>query len=628
MNANTTKTLGLAAGTLLAMAVSQALSAAGPVGRTLVEAPAAAVAPQQAPTRLIVKYRQAGTRGLAVATAADRAGIVHAGRAGIAGARPLAAQSLRRTSTGGEVVQLSRRLGDAELARLVAELRADPAVEYAEPDQVMHPVGMLTRPAANAAPAEVVPDDPLYAGYQWHLHDAIGGMVAPAAWDTSTGAGTVVAVVDTGILPAHPDLQDGDHLLPGYDFISSSFYSRRATDGRVPGALDYGDWREATNQCGLPAAPSSWHGSHVAGTVAQLTDNALGGAGVAHDAQVLPVRVLGYCGGLMSDISDAVVWASGGSVEGVPDNAHPAEVINLSLGGSGACSATMQGAIDTAVANGSVVVVAAGNSAANTANFTPANCANVVTVGATRITGGIAAYSNYGPAVDLSGPGGGGNEDTGNDGWDGYVVQAGYSGETVPSGGEYVNTGKAGTSMAAPHVAATVALVQSALAEAGRPVLSPADMETLLKQTSRPFPVVPPSTRPIGTGIVDASLALTKALEVPCDPAVDDCTPVALPLANGVARTGLADGELRETLYAFEARAGATLSILALGGTGNVSLHVKRDSEPTTADYDARSVRTGTAHTVRFTAPQAGIYYIKLTGGATGYRGVSLTARQ
>ncbi|WP_024892145.1 S8 family peptidase [Luteimonas huabeiensis] len=622
---NTNKTLGLAAGAVLAMAISQSLWAAQPVGQGVVEAPAATA---QAATQLIVKYRNPAARGVSVSAAADRAGVVERGRAGIAGARPLTAQAVRRGATGADVVRLSRRLDEAELGRLLAELRRDPAVEYAEADRIMHPVGLLTRPATDAAPAATVPDDPLYADYQWHLHGEPGGIRAPAAWESSTGAGTVVAVIDTGILPEHPDLQDGDHLLPGYDFISSTFHSRRATDERVPGALDYGDWREATNECGLPAAPSSWHGSHVAGTVGQLTHNALGAAGVAYDAQVLPVRVLGYCGGQMSDIADAVVWASGGSVEGVPDNTHPAEVINLSLGGSGACSATMQNAIDTAVANGSTVVVAAGNSAANTRNFTPANCANVITVGATRITGGIAYYSNFGTEVDLSGPGGGGDEDPGNDGWDGYVVQAGYSGETVPSGGEYVNTGKAGTSMAAPHVAATVALVQSALAAAGKPVLSPTDMEALLKRTSRPFPVPPSSTRPIGTGIVDASLALAKALEEPCDPAVEDCTPVALPLANGVARTGLADGEARESLYAFEAQAGATLSILTLAGTGNVRIYVKRDGEPTESDYDARSVRAGTAHTVRFTAPQAGTYYIKLVGGARGYSGVTLIGRQ
>ncbi|KLJ00798.1 S8 family serine peptidase [Luteimonas sp. FCS-9] len=621
---HTNKSLGLAAGAALAMAISQSLWAAPPVGRSLVEAPAA----PQATTQLIVKYRTPAARTLSVATAADRAGVVERGLAGVAGNRPLTAQALRRSATGADVVRLSRRLEAAELGRLLTELRQDPAVEYAEPDQVLHPVGMLTRPSAAAAPAEVVPDDPLYATYQWHLHGEAGGIRAPAAWESSTGAGTVVAVIDTGILPGHPDLQDGDHVLEGYDFISSAFYSRRPTDERVPGALDHGDWREATNECNLPAAPSSWHGTHVAGTVGQLTHNALGGAGVAYDAQVLPVRVLGYCGGQMSDIADAIVWASGGSVDGVPDNAHPAEVINLSLGGSGTCSATMQGAIDTAVANGSTVVVAAGNSAANTSGFTPANCANVVTVGATRITGGIAYYSNFGAAVDIAGPGGGEQEDPGNAGWDGFVVQAGYSGETGPSGGEYVNTGKAGTSMAAPHVAATAALVQSALAAAGKPVLSPADMEVLLKRTSRPFPVPPSAVRPIGTGIVDASLALARALEEPCDPAVDDCTATALPLANGVPRTGLADDDAREALYAFEARAGATLSFLTLAGTGNVRLYVKRDGVPTEHDYDARSVRAGTAHTVRFTAPQAGTYYIKLVGGTRGYSGVTLIGRQ
>src|SRR5690606_7514122 len=119
---------------------------------------------------------------------------------------------------------------------------------------------------------------------------------------------------------------------------------------------------------------SSWHGTHVAGTIAAVTNNGIGVAGVAYNAKVVPVRVLGKCGGLTSDIADAIVWASGGSVTGVPSNPYPADVINMSLGGGGSCSSTTQAAINTARSNGTVVVVAAGNENTNASNSNPANC--------------------------------------------------------------------------------------------------------------------------------------------------------------------------------------------------------------------------------------------------------------
>ena len=165
--------------------------------------------------------------------------------------------------------------------------------------------------------------------------------------------------------------------------------------------------------------------------MAELTNNATGMAGVAHNARVLPVRVLGRCGGLTSDIADAIVWASGGTVAGVPANANPAEVINLSLGGSGACPAVYQDAINGAVSRGTTVVVAAGNSSANAANFRPANCPNVISVGATRVNGGITSYSTWGAPVDLSAPGGGGSVDGNPNG----VWQNWYNGLTTPTSG-------------------------------------------------------------------------------------------------------------------------------------------------------------------------------------------------
>ncbi|CTP91611.1 extracellular serine protease [Xanthomonas translucens pv. arrhenatheri LMG 727] len=538
-----------------------------------------------------------------------------------AAAASVRAEYVRTLGVGADLMRLSGKLSKADMDKVVAEIAADPAFKYALLDVKLQATELSK--AALAQP-QLVPNDPLYAQYQWHLSSATGGINAPAAWDVSKGDGVVVAVLDTGILPNHPDV--AVNLLQGYDFISDAELSRRPSDARVPGALDYGDWVENDNECyaGSLADASSWHGSHVAGTIAEAINNGIGMAGVAPNATLLPVRVLGKCGGYTSDIADAITWASGGTVADVPANANPAEVINMSLGGGGTCNMLFQDAIDGAVARGTTVVVAAGNSAGNAANFSPASCANVIAVGATRITGGIAYYSNYGAVVDLSGPGGGGSVD-GNPG--GYIWQNGYSGETTPTSGTYNYMGLGGTSMASPHVAAVAALVQSAVIASGNAPLTPAALETLLKQTARPFPVSIPTSTPIGTGIVDAKAALAKALEVPCDPQTEQCTPPATALTNKVALTGLTGAAGNEVLYSFEAEAGAVLSFLTYGGSGNVSLYVSFDKEPSTTNYDARSARPGNNETVRFTAPQAGTYYVKLVG-TSSYSGVSLVARQ
>jgi serine protease len=407
-------------------------------------------------------------------------------KAGVAGARgAIQVEHVRRLATGADVVRVSRPLDRVSAASVLRSIAADPAVAYVEPDLMLRHTGLQAR-APQVSPA-LVPDDELFAAYQWHLHNSTGGIRAPAAWEGATGEGVVVAVLDTGIT-AHDDL-DGN-VLEGYDFITDTFVSRRGTTARVPGAHDYGDWNDDPAEC--PVSPSSFHGTHVAGTVAELTNNGIGMAGVAHDAKVLPVRVLGRCGGYLSDIADAIVWASGGSVAGVPDNANPAEAINMSLGGGGACAAqsAMQLAVDAAIANGTTVVVAAGNYAADAANFTPASCANVVTVAATRIGGGKAGYSNYGTRIDLSAPGGGGSVD-GNP--NGYVWQNINDSATSPELGEQTFGGMSGTSMASPHVAGVVALVQSV---AGTP-LTPAAMRTLLKDTARSFPTSIPAGTPM-----------------------------------------------------------------------------------------------------------------------------------
>ncbi len=570
--------------------------------------------------RIIVKYRAGTAAALdrsaklsTVQSALTRASL----SGGTARASTLGPQVVRKLGVGADVIRLQGRLAPAELQRVLKELKADPAVQYAEADVKLRRSELR---AGDVQPA-LVPNDQYYQQYQWHLHNATGGINAPAAWDVSQGEGVVVAVLDTGILPQHPDLVG--NLLEGYDFISDAETSRRATDDRVPGAQDYGDWVENDNECytGSLAEDSSWHGTHVAGTVAEQTNNGVGMAGVAHKAKVLPVRVLGKCGGYLSDIADAITWASGGTVTGIPANTNPAEVINMSLGGSGSCDGTYQDAINGAISRGTTVVVAAGNETDNASNYRPASCAGVVTVGATRITGGITYYSNYGTRVDLSGPGGGGSVD-GNPG--GYVWQAGSDAATTPDSGSYSYMGMGGTSMASPHVAAVAALVQSALIADGKEPLAPAAMRTLLKETARPFPVAIPSATPIGTGIVDAKAALAKALEEPC---TEDCGPIATPLTNKVAVGGLSGATGGSALYSFEAVAGKSLSVITYGGSGNVSVYLAQGREPSASDNDAKSTRAGNAETVRVNKPVAGTYYVKVVGEAA-YSGVTILATQ
>jgi len=570
--------------------------------------------------RLIVRYRDNTTARFDAQAHAQplRDAIRRAGLGTARSATPLDARTLRRTAGGSEVVKLSRGLDRIETAALLRSLQADPNVAHAQVDDMLRHTG-LERRTVTLPPQRMrvqsTPDDPYYAQYQWHFHNPTGGIRAPAAWDASTGEGVVVAVLDTGIT-AHSDL-DGN-VLEGYDFITDAFISRRATDERVPGAQDLGDWNDDATQC--PVSDSSWHGTHVTGTVAEETGNGVGMAGVAHGAKVLPVRVLGRCGGYESDIADAIVWASGGSVDGVPANANPAEVINLSLGGAGVCDAQsdMQLAINGAISRGTTVVVAAGNNNADAANFSPASCTGSITVGATRITGGRASYSNFGTRIDLSAPGGGGSAD-GNPG--GYVWQAWHDSPTSPVEGAETYIGYTGTSMAAPHVAGVVALLQSV----AQSPLTPAQVKTLLVGTARDFPVSIPSATPLGAGILDAAAAVDE-LANPCEG--DECGPPdAAPITNGVPLTGLGGAAGDEILLALTVPEGASgLSILSYGGMGDVTLLASFDEEPTHGNADFRSVRPGNNETLRIPTPQAGVYYIKLVGLKT-FSGVSVLAK-
>lgn len=388
------------------------------------------------------------------------------------------------------VASLPQALTVAEAEALAARLSTQPGIAIAQPDYRVYPA--------------LVPNDPAYAT-QWHYAATVGpsyGVNAPAAWDITTGSASVrVAVIDTGILPMHPDL--AGRLGAGYDMISDLVIANDG-NGRDGDPSDPGDWT-TPDLCfpGSQPEASSWHGTHVAGTIGAAGNNALGVTGINWTSPILAVRALGQCGGTTSDILAAMRWSIGLSVLGVPLNPTPARVINMSLGGSQPCSLLEQATVNEVVGAGGILVVAAGNENSPASSASPGSCDNVITVGSTARDGGRAAYSNFGPEVEISAPGGDGSGGASTDG----VYSTYNDGATAPGNDTYDFL--SGTSMAAPHVAGVVSLMLSV-----RPELQSADVVSILQQTAQPFPAassLPCTPATCGAGIMNAGAAVAAA---------------------------------------------------------------------------------------------------------------------
>jgi len=392
----------------------------------------------------------------------------------------------QRALAPGLQVVLAHGMSSADLARRLA---ADAEVEYAVVDRRMR--------------RQAVPNDPLFtaggpagpAVGQWYLKapagDVRASIDAVSAWDVTTGSSNVVvAVLDTGVRYDHPDLQRSSasgKLLPGRDFVRSALGNDG--DGADADASDPGDWvTQADVDAGLFGSAlcdlddSSWHGTEVAGIVGALANNGVGIAGTAWNARVLPVRVLGKCGGYSSDIIAGMRWAAGLAVPNVPRNPTPARVLNLSLGGDGACDAAYQSAVNEVLAAGAVVVTSAGNSAGH-ALGSPANCAGVIAVGGLRHIGSKVGFSDLGSEVAISAPGG---NCVGTAGTCLYpIATTGNDGTTTPGGSIYTDGQRitVGTSFAAPMVAGTAALILAV-----HPGATPAQVRALLTSSTRSFP--------------------------------------------------------------------------------------------------------------------------------------------
>ncbi len=435
-------------------------------------------------TRLIVKYRDAALKNVAAQNGALGQPLLD--RLSSLAGQPVASE--RAMSGGAFVVRLLQSLPADQAESLTRYLATDPSIEYAAPDRLKQP--------------KKIPNDPDYP-QQWHYQSPPGepgGVNLPPAWDITTGsAAIVVAVIDTGSLPLHPDL--AGRYVGGYDMISDARIANDG-DGREADASDPGDWITQAESlsgffAGCPQGSSSWHGTHVAGTIGAASNNGIGVAGINWVSRILPVRALGKCGGFDSDIIDAMVWAVGGAVPGAPANPNPARVLNLSIGGSGTCG-PFQNAVDTALGAGAVVVIAAGNENQDASLSSPGNCDGVITVAAIGRQGQRAAYSNFGTLVEIAAPGG--------DFSDSGVLSTLNAGATFPRGYTYANY--YGTSMATPHVAGIASLMLSA-----NPSLTPAQVLAVIQNTARAFPNQTArncTTSLCGAGIIDAGAAVAS----------------------------------------------------------------------------------------------------------------------
>lgn len=304
------------------------------------------------------------------------------------------------------------------------------------------------------------------------------GIEVDGAWSYADGTGVTVAVIDSGGT-THTDLDA--NTISGYDFVTDDIGDG---DGWDNDPSDPGDW------CDEPPSNSSWHGTHVAGTIAAVAGNDEGIAGVAPKSKVLHARALGVCGvGGLDDVAAAMRWAAGLSVPGVPTNPNPAKVINMSLSGPGSCPAFMQTAIDDTIAAGALVVVAAGNNNSDASARTPANCNNVIAVAAVNSSGNKASFSNYGSVVDIAAPGV-------------VILSTVNDGLTVPTTPGYKLY--SGTSMATPHVAGVAALMLSA-----RPTLTVTQLRNAVLDSASSFaPGSTCTTLLCGRGLVNAAAAV------------------------------------------------------------------------------------------------------------------------
>lgn len=558
---------------------------------------ASAQATAQPARGLIVKLKSAETAG--VASAREQPQLLRERLSAVAHDAGMTARGpLSLLGRGHHLMRFAKPLQGQALDAAVRRMRLHPDVAWVEPDVLMKP-----------AQALLPPNDTAYlAGLQDHLKEPAtygAGVNMPAGWARTTGGLVVVAVLDTGIRFDHPDL--AGRLLPGYDFVSEVEYANDG-DGRDEDPSDPGDWVSASDRTSKPALfgscavlNSSWHGTFIAGQLSAVTNNAIGVAGINWVNQVLPLRVSGKCGAFLSDILDAMRWAAGLSVEGAPANPNPAKVINLSFGGDVACTASYQDVIDEVTAAGALVVVAAGNDGGQPRR--PADCNNVLAVGAAQANGQKAGYSNAGPTIAVIAPGG-----TGAAGAITNIYSTVNTGTTTAQANDYGY--KRGTSFSAPLAAGVASLMVSL-----NPALTPSQLIARIRSSARAHVSIPgsPSCGPgtlsvacncttdtCGGGLLDAGNATLVALN-------------PVPVIAGVGAPGLG------ATIPLDGRASS-----AIAGASIVSYQWSQVAGPTLAIPNAASALTSvvlpaTAGTFQFrlsvadSASRTGDEYLTVT---------------
>jgi serine protease len=465
-----------------------------------------------APARVIVAFKpdaavlQGPVRALSAETAARQAERLQRRADALAATAGVPLRAGRRVAEAWQVVQAE----GLDSAALAARLARHPDVAWAVPDQRRRALRVPNDPLFPAVSDGSRPQGP-DAG-QWYLRAPDGTVRSAAnvaaAWDRNAGEGVVVAILDTGVSPEHPDLQG--RLLPGIDTIDDLLTANDG-DGADTDPSDPGDWITAAEDRSGPFAgcgegPSTWHGTQVATIAGARADDDVGMAGTAHGARILPVRVLGKCGGYDSDIVAGMLWAAGlERVAGVA-NAHPARVLNLSLGGphdpasTDECTAYERAAARIAQEAGGLVVAAAGNGVGGAVGV-PARCAGFLAVGGLRHAGSKVGFSDLGPQIALSAPGGNCVFDSDTQPCTYPILAGSNAGAQGPRGSTWTDSIDygVGTSFASPIVAGAVAMVLSQ-----RPALTPAELRQVLQATARPFPQDGATNLPLSSDPVPA----------------------------------------------------------------------------------------------------------------------------
>jgi serine protease len=433
-----------------------------------------------------------------------------------------ARERMAAVARGSGVATFSHRAlsGEHRLMRFATPLRGQPLDDTMRRLR-LHPEVASVEPNVRMRLANT-PNDPQFS-QQWHLGSSAVNTSAinmTRSWAISTGtAPVVVAVLDTGIRASHPDL--AGKLVPGYDFVEDVDLANDG-NGRDNDPSDPGDWITRQESFfdpvfeGCDIADSSWHGTFIAGQIAAATNNGTGVAGVNWGARILPVRISGKCGALLSDILDGMRWAAGLPVDGVPLNANPARILNLSFGGDLPCSPSYQTVIDELTSKGALLVVAAGNQLNSFDDMQlkrPADCRGVLAVGAVQQNGLKTDYSYVGINMGLMAPGGDGFQDSD------LLLSTDNAGLQRPGADIYGY--KLGTSFSAPLAAGVASLMLSA-----NPALTPQNLIDRLKKSARPHIAVgfanscsaQPNTAcncnlaTCGAGMLDAPAALQAAL--------------------------------------------------------------------------------------------------------------------